>query len=476
MNLNKLKISVGFILIFLITITISPQIIGGNSLFIFADSRPNIILIMTDDQAPFTIDFMPVTKSRLAEKGVVFTNATTSTPLCCPSRATFLTGQYAHNHGVLTNRLPNGGATIFDDSSTIATWLQSSGYQTIFLGKYLNGYDELNPPGIVPDGWDEWHVFFSGSPPHRYYYDYEISHNGEITLYEKNENQFSNDVLNRIAVEKILQSSTKPFFMVVSYYSPHQPFSYAARHQPLFRTDEEYSVRRPPNFNEEDISDKPEWMQSLDFLSPDYVDHIVQNSLRSLASVDDGVKRILDALAWKRKADNTVIIYASDNGVTSGEHRLANGKVCPYEECLHIPLIIMDPRLESPPYKNDQLVQNIDIAPTLADLAGVIPPHSVDGGSLVPLLSGPSLTWRNITLIEHWSGSGGGNEGALVELIPSYIGVRTETWKYVEYETGELELYNLDEDPFELTNLAYDSRFNEIIKELSLSAITLSKK
>jgi arylsulfatase A-like enzyme len=284
-------------------------------------------------------------------------------------------------------------------------------------------------------------------------------------------------VLSDKVVNAILSSGGDPFFIYVSYFSPHQPFNYAERHTDMFRTDEQYQVWRPPNFNEADVSDKPKWLQNTEVIKDtNWIDHIVQNSLRSLQSVDEGIARIFGALRWRRLLENTVILYFSDNGVTAGEHRFANGKNCPYEECLLFPLVIRHPDISKYPLENSELVQNIDIAPTIADFAGISIPARIDGESLVPLIFNHEISWREFSLIEHWQGLDGGTEGALVSLIPSYVGVRSSEWKYIIYETGEKELYFLVEDPYELENLAALPKFRDIIEELDWELNLLLKE
>ena len=423
--------------------------------------QPNIILIMTDDQPQFTIDFMPIVQERLVQDGVLFPNAFTTTPLCCPSRASILTGQYAHTHGVLTNRLPNGGATIFDDSSTLAVWLQDAGYKTSYIGKYLNGYSDMQPQGYIPPGWENWQVFLDGPPPKRFYRDYTMAENGELVQYGDSEKDFSNNVLTEMALDFIHSSKDEPFFLVVGYYAPHQPFDFAAEFSDTFRTDEQFSARRPPNFNEEDVSDKPIWLQNVELTDGNRVDQISQRSLRSLMSVDQGIKEMLAALECIGQLENTAVIYISDNGVTAGEHRLANAKNCPYEECIKMPFVMHYPKVTSAAFVNDSFVLNIDIAPTIAEIAGVPIPDSVEGESLLSLLVGDKEDWRDQVLIEHWSG-----EEGLSAQIPTYQAVRTSQWKYVRYENGEAELYDLIADPFELENLALNPDLQLTIEAL----------
>jgi N-acetylglucosamine-6-sulfatase len=428
-----------------------------------ASARPNFVIFMTDDQPAFTLDYLPIVQERLVDEGVLFENAFATTPLCCPSRASILTGLYAHNHGVLTNREPLGGVTVFDDSSTIATWLKQAGYRTSFVGKYLNGYGDIGPVGYIPPGWDDWHVFLEGSTVDRFYFNYSLAENGETFIYGDEEADFSNDVLTEKMLDFIQAESDDPFFAVIAYFSPHQPFGYPDRHADMFRTDEQFSARRPPNFYEEDVSDKPEWLQGLERVDFNWTDRVSQRSLRSLQSVDESVGRVLDALDCAGKLDNTFVLFLSDNGATAGEHGLANAKNCPYEECIKLPFVVRYPPLVEQARVESNLVLNVDIAPTIAQLADIEPAHEVNGISIAELLSDASVAWRDSVLIEHWPG-----EEGLSSEIPYFESIRTAEWKYVRYETGEEELYNLATDPFELENLVGDPKYAETISRLAI--------
>ena len=425
------------------------------------NGAPNVVLIFTDDQSPDSITHMPTVNNVLAAEGVEFSTAITTTPLCCPSRASMLTGQYAHNHGVLTNRVPNGSAVVFDDSSTVATWLHDNGYRTSYIGKYLNGYEEVDPYGYIPPGWDDWQVFMEGSGTHRYYYDYTLNENGEMVDYGDKKKDYSADVMAEKAVDFIYESKDQPFFLMMGFYGPHQPYTYADRHEDMFRTDEQISARRPLNFNEEDISDKPEWMQPVEIAEVNRMDQLYQRSLRTLMAVDDAVADILEALDCIGQSDNTLIIFVSDNGVTYGEHRLVNSKNCAYEECIQIPYVVYYPGEVEGGRMLDEPVLNIDLAPTIADVAGLPIPDSVDGTSLMPLLQGGADDWRDAVLIEHWP-----TEEGFGGTIPYYEAIRTAEWKYVRYETGELELYDLVNDPYEMQNLAGDAQYADLMAQL----------
>ena len=434
------------------------------------DPRPNIIVILTDDQPLHTVAYMPTVMNQLMAKGVNFTNGFVTTPLCCPSRVSILTGEYVHNHEVFTNSMPSGGAEKFDDSSSIAIWMKESGYRTAYFGKYLNGYEKLRPLGIVPPGWDEWHVFLgqganddADTGSFEYFYNFTMSENGDVTGYPRDEYYFSADVVTRGAVNYIHETRDDPFLLFVGYYNPHSPYISAPRHRDTFRSGSgwEWIQYRPPSFNEPDIRDKPAYLRDISPLSEGEVDTAHLQILRSLLSVDDGVASILNALEETGLDEKTVVVFLSDNGQTLGDHRFGVDKNCAYEACVKTPFIVYAPGMVEA-RSEGRLVANIDLVPTFLQLAGGRIPQSVDGMSLVPLLADPNAPWREDLLLEHWR-----TEAGVGSMIPEFHAVRTEEWKYVEYETGERELYDLVNDSYELNNLAGKWSYREIEAQLA---------
>lgn len=424
------------------------------------DERPNIIFILTDDQPYETVQFMPTVRDVLIKNGVNFENGFVTTPLCCPSRSSILTGQYAHNHQVLTNRMPLGGAPKLNDKSTIATWLNDAGYITSYFGKYLNAYDEIKPYGYVPPGWDDWAVLLDAE-----FYNYNMSVNGDVKKYGETPEDFSADVITRGAVDFIETSKDEPFFMFVGYYNPHSPYQWAARHDPQFRSSSALQAGqyRSPCFMEADRGDKPQYLQELNSISVEKIDITYKQILRSLLSVDDGVASILNALEKTGLSEKTIIVYLSDNGTTVGDHGFGITKNCPYESCLHVPFIIYAPWMFAP-RSETRFAANIDLAPTFADLAGTSAPNSVNGVSLLPVLKNtPNILWRDDLLFEHWP-----TEDGVGSKIPEFYAVRNIDWKYVEYSTGEKELYSLKNDPYELQNIADLPQYAEIQTQLQI--------
>ena len=423
-----------------------------------ADSRPNIIVILTDDQPFHTVDYMPAVKTQLMAGGVVFENGFVTTPLCCPSRVSILSGQYVHNHEVYTDRMPLGGAPKFDDTTCMSLWLQEAGYRTAYFGKYLNEYEDIAPHGVVPPGWDVWKAFLGKNLSAnddvgnlQYFFNFSLSENGTEVKYPKSRENFSADVLTNNALTFIRDERDTPFFMMLGYYNPHSPYVSAPRHKETFRANGDsrnWTQYRPPNFNEEDIRDKPDYIGDLSPLSPEKLDTANKQILRSLLSVDDGVASILTALEKAGLEQNTIIVYVSDNGLTLGDHRFGVTKNCPYEACIKIPFIVYAPGYYAP-RTDTHIVANIDLAPTIAEWAGVSAPDTVDGISMVPILEDPSFTWRKDILFEHWP-----TEEGVGSMIPEFYSIRTMEWKYTEYSTDEVELYDLVNDPYELQNIA----------------------
>jgi N-acetylglucosamine-6-sulfatase len=406
--------------------------------------RPNIVLILTDDQRWDSLWAMPNVRRLLGDHGVQFTNSFVVNPLCCPSRASILTGRYSHGTGVYTNLPAHGGFQAFDPTTTIATVLQTNGYRTALIGKYLNGYRQLD----VPPGWDRW-AAFNAPTGGVSYFDYTMSEDGVERRYGAAPNQYSTDVLAGQAVS-FIRETHRPFFLYFSTSAPHPPAVPAPRdaHARLPAVE---SI--PPSYNEPDTSDKPAWVRALppfDSARIDSVDRRRDSQLRSLLAVDDAVKRIVDTLRSAGVLRRTLIVFMSDNGLMYGEHRL-DGKQVPYEESIRVPLVLRYDPLTGEAGKDARMALNIDLAPTFADAAGVRMPGA-DGRSLLSLIRNPSAPGRGWFLIEHERM----DSGPPLEGIPTYCAVRSQRWKYVYYDGGDEELYDLAKDPFELLNVAGD--------------------
>ena len=412
---------------------------------------------------------MPRTLDELAARGVRFTNAFVTTPLCSPSRVSMLTGQHTHHHGVLNNDPPYGGVTRFNDASTLATWLQRRGYRTGMYGKYLADYRRLCRAAAqcyVPPGWDDWHVFLQQK-----YYGYQLVENGQVNSYGTGPADYSTDVLASKAVEFIMNAHGQPFFLHVGFHAPHGDAGGKAKPAPRhLNTLIDIAPWRPTSYDEDDTTDKPPWLPQIrasDLINPllpygVWTDEIRRSQLEALLAVDEAIESLMAALDATGQSDNTVVVFTSDNGYLWGEHRLFFGKDYPYEESLRVPLIIRDPRLVGAPRTETRLALNIDLAPTLAELAGVNPTTAVDGMSLVPLLRDPAAPWRSDFLFEWGRLSAPPRAG-----LPPYVGVRSERFKYCSYPTvGLAELYDLTIDPNELNDLSSDPSYARVRAEL----------
>ena len=411
-------------------------------------TEPNILFVLTDDMRASDLRYMPETTNLLDTGGVKFTKAFVTNSLCCPSRATILRGQYSHNHQVLSNRLPLGGFEKFRsqglENSTIATWLDGAGYDTMLIGKYFNGYDNTT---YVPQGWDEWHGYLGDYVQSD---TYRINENGQINTYDRSAIHDTDLFADKAAEFLKSTAGGAPFFMYLSTNAPHSPALAAQRHQGLFS---DVALPNPPSFNEADVSDKPAWMRNTPSLTSEEAGKLrnyYRQRLRSLQSVDEMVGRLVGVLEETGELSNTYIVFTSDNGFHLGEHRINKKKWTAYEESIRVPLLVRGPGVPRG-VSRSQMVLNNDLAPTFASWAGLTPPSFVDGRSLEPLLStSPPSSWRSAFLVEHWQDKTGDPYAAT---IPDYKAVRTGRYLFTRYATGEKELYDLSNDPYELKSV-----------------------
>ena len=443
-----------------------------------ADEKPNIIIIQTDDQTlqSFRSEVMPNTVKLLGGGGgTSFSNAVVTTPLCCPSRIATLTGQYGHNNGVLSNNPGYGG--LVDRRNVLPTWLQDAGYVTAHVGKWLHQFERVQKPKTKPaPGWDQWYTALEP----RAYYDYKLYVNGGKVKYGDSDRDHLTDVLTRTSVKLIRKyvPRDKPLFLELDQYAPHAgPGRTKTKclnapvpspgDEGLFKNAE---LPKPPSFNEQDVSDKPSFIKNLPQLGSKTISSIEKRyrcTLASLAGVDRGVKKIWRVLGQTGERDNTVLVFLSDNGFFFGEHRLAKSKFRAYEEDLRVPLAMRVPQRllgGTAVPKVDQQVANIDIAPTLLELAGAESGRVMDGRSLLGLMRGSSAGYPQDRAIEIEFKE----KGVPSELSASctFAAVRTATQFYVEHTSvpdaggnscrpaDEVEHYDLADDPFELDNLS----------------------
>ncbi len=348
-----------------------------------ASTRPNIILILADDLDEATSQKKVGLEKHIGNEGVTFENAFVTEPVCCPSRATILTGQYPHNHLVRRNSPPLGGFEIFKrlgrEKSTVATWLdRKAGYQTAFVGaKYLNGY-AAKKRAYVPPGWDEWYTLTA---------DKTINRNGRIEKYP--EGTYQDDLLSKLTRDFVgrQKGKSRPFFVHLSLQAPHDPAQPAKRYEDEFKR---ARAPRTPAFNERVISDKPGWVRDKSRLSTadkKRIDQHYRDRLRTMAAVGELVGKLVKTLKGSNKLNNTYIVFSSDNGYHQGQHRIELGKGTPYEESIGVPLMVRGPGIPAGIERNEMVLNN-DFAPTFADWAGVTAPASVDGRSFASLIDG----------------------------------------------------------------------------------------
>ncbi|MBI4093358.1 sulfatase-like hydrolase/transferase, partial [Candidatus Kaiserbacteria bacterium] len=442
--------------------------------------RPNIVVIMTDDQDDTgSLSVMTKTKSLLQDQGTTFQNSFVDFPVCCPARASFMTGQAAHNHGVLGN-VPetDGGYQKFQpiEANTLQVWLRQAGYTTALIGKYLNGYGAGSvSPTYVPPGWDVWKGLPDSLGTYQYY-GYSLNENGTLTSYGITAADYQTDVLAQKAANFIAgrSGSSEPFFLWMTplaphiaskSYSSHSPEP-ALRHLGMFGG---VPLPQTQSFNEADMSDKPAFMREhslLDASALTQATNLFRDRRESLLSVDDMVEKIVQALQAAGKLDNTIIVYTSDNGYFQGEHRRSNNKYLVYEESIRVPLVIRGPGVPKNQTRS-QMVNTLDVVASIIELAKASAGKALDGRSLTPLFQNPAAPWRSAILVQ------GADQSGLDPKIFSgrYQAVRTPQYVYVEHTTNEQELYDLTKDPYELSsehnNSAYVTVKNTLTQILS---------
>jgi N-acetylglucosamine-6-sulfatase len=486
--------------------------------------RPNILVVMTDDMATSDLELMPNVQRLLVQKGTTFADAIDSFPLCCPARATFITGQYAHNHGVAGNFYPFGWYGMEGRENTLPSWLQDAGYRTGLVGKWLNGYGAVNAHGEIPAGFDIWRGLLDVSAYD--YYNFVMNVDGELKTWgdadfarklvkfanievipnpgglagvlaklvqlfgpppyhywgTEHPGDYTIDVTGKITNDLVAQErhSREPFFIWWAPAAPHRedvattlmgrpgpdprpPARYA-------KQSAQYELPRPPSFNEADISDKrtnmletakPLTESQIKQLELDY-----QGRAGSLLAVDDWVGRMVDTLRHTGQLGNTLIMFVSDNGWLQGEHRITGDKFLPYEESLRVPLVLRGPGIPARRVIHGQ-VSDIDFAPTLLDAAKAEAGRTVDGVSLLRSVHNPKRLPNRVLEIEALARLFEGNIPINAWDRP-YKGVRTNRHTYVVWtETGEEELYDRSQDPYELENVADDPAYAEIKARLA---------
>ena len=482
-----------------------------------ASSQKNVIFILTDDMTYSELSAMPNVQSLIAAQGTSFNEAYISFPLCCPSRATMMSGQYMHNHGVHGNFPPNGGWPKFrsHESDDLPVWLHGDGYYNVHIGKYLNGYGTVDNGLPVPQDWDEWYGKVSEDA---LYFNYQlIEKTGplatpHITFYGDQPDDYQTDVFTNRAVDFVKDSgvSRQPFWLNLWFNSPHGPFDPAPRDAYRFAGT---PLPKLPGFNEKDISDKPKWLRKqarkrITKKQAKVIDNERRRQEEQLASVDQAVGELVQTLKNKGILDDTYIIFSSDNGFFRGEHRIVTGKYLPYDPASRVPLIIRGPGIPAGGVSNE-LVWNGDIPQTILQIASGSQMDSLDGRSFLPYAENP---WQRSTrpiLLEGDTGPGGtGAESAQsssararearvhvagrkgvdnleqepdaiksatnTDTAPAYRSIRTDRYEYTVYANGQTELYDMKRDPAQLNSLALDPRYRPVRKWLYAQLVPLS--
>jgi arylsulfatase A-like enzyme len=426
-----------------------------------ADSaqRPNIVFILIDDLRWDALGCMghPFVKTpnidRIASEGALFKNFFVSIPLCSPSRGSFLTGQYSHTHGVINN----GDHSALSHKLVTYPWLlHDAGYETAFIGKWHMGVDDSPRPGF-----DRW-VSFKGQGV---YNDPILNVDGKASKHSG----YITDILNDYALKFVKSEHTRPFLLYLPHKAVHGPFTPAERHKSLYA---DAVINPTPSLNDSLVG-KPAATRKLEDASEEKAkvrkqsdnerrmpEKAIKNQLRALAAVDEGVRQLFKALEQSGQLDNTVIIFSSDNGFFWGEHGFAD-KRWAYDESIRDPLLIRFPKLIKPGTVFDQFVLNIDIAPTLLELAEVPIPNTIQGRSLLPLFKDSKVSWRTAFLTEYF-------QEKQYPRTPTWQAVRTDRWKYIIYtDLKDMdELYDLKADPFEMKNLINEPGSQPALKQM----------
>ncbi len=469
-------------------------------------NRPNLVVIETDDMRTDDLRWMPNVRHLVADEGLTFRNSFAPNPLCAPSRASLLTGQYSQNNGVFTVK-PDNSFGAFDDSRTLATSLNAAGYNTAFLGKYLNGYGEQDSkvtgqPSFryVPAGWTDWYGSVnrpanSGYPSGGTYNYYHALFNVNGRIDDTHKGQYQSRVEGRMATRlvKRYHRSAKPFFLYFAPIAPHFGLP-VEKDDPTDvvwpdtgKREKMMTPARPKGVRgifdqqiprasgmpqdggpaQRDVSRNPRPMRSLPELSAQErvaVRSLTRQRAETLFAFDKQVKRLVTTLKATGEYANTVLVFTSDNGYFLGEHRLRQGKIRAHEPSLRVPFLISGPGV--PHGTRYDPVTTVDVTATLLDLAGATPPHPADGVSVVPSFrrdrgwTAPVLTEG--TLADRVFARAAKRGNPLFRDARTTIGVRTPGWVYIRYNSGDGELYDLDRDPNELRNHYGQAAYAEV--------------
>ncbi|MCZ3386450.1 MAG: sulfatase [Actinomycetia bacterium] len=413
----------------------------------------NVVVIVTDDQVEGTMDAMPITRDLIRDQGVTLKDGIIPTSTCCPSRTTLLTGQYSRTTGVYRNLGPNGGWSAFhvggSEDRTLAVALNDQGYRTGLFGKYLNGF-ALADPGYVPPGWDSFHTIYDPSSKPALaagaYYNYELRGTDQTESFGQDPTDYSTDVIAAKSVSFIESTpADQPLFLYFAPTGPHSPFVHAPRHEGLWH-------REPVGPAVKQLTTNAPSFLPQQLVNPARMSKHLRDQHLALMAVDEAVGRIVDALG--ARADNTLFVYMSDNGLQLGEHGLVN-KYSPYSGSTDVPMFLRWDGEITPGSTFRGIITNADLAATIADATGI---------SLV-----------NPDGISFFSSQR--PDGAVLEATadrnhPAYCGWRTARYLYVSYANGEEELYDYRQDPYELINQAEQPDYTDIQAGMRRQAVT----
>jgi arylsulfatase A-like enzyme len=425
--------------------------------------KPNIVFVLTDDLSVNLVPYMPHVLA-MEKAGVSFSNYTVTDSLCCPSRASIFSGNFPHDTHVFDNTKDDGGFQTFyargEEKSTFATSLQTAGYQTAMLGKYLNGYNPNQKLGsgtpYVPPGWSQWDVAGNGYKE----FDYSLNENHKVVDYGDAPKDYLTDVVSHEGSSFISSAAAakKPFMMEIATFAPHEPYVPAPQDANLFPG---LKAPRTPNFNVKP-KNAPLWFKmthkTLTAKDQALIDKNFRLRVQDVQSVDRMIGSLEQTLKQAGVANNTVLVFSSDNGFHLGEYGLLSGKKTAFETDVRVPLVVTGPGIPAGRVVSDP-VENIDLAPTFDTLGGVAPSSTIDGHDFTKLLQGEKVSdWRTAALIEHHGGAYDPTDPdstpAAAGNPPTYNAMRTLQYTYVEYNDGEREYYDRTKDPNELDNIA----------------------
>nr|XP_033803923.1 N-acetylglucosamine-6-sulfatase [Geotrypetes seraphini] len=464
------------------TIVLLVVVVAACGLSHLVHGASNIILILTDDQDTVIGGMTPMvrTKTLIGQEGVTFTNAFTSSPLCCPSRSSILSGRYPHNHLVMNNSLSGNCSSLawqkYQEPQAFPVYLQKKGYHTFYAGKYLNQYGDKEAGGTahIPPGWNVWNTLVKNSK----YYNYTLSVNGQAEDHRSSyESDYLTDLIANRSLEFLQKSSKRLFFMMLAPPAPHSPWTAAPAYKDAFNT-----TKAPRNGNF-DVSGKGKHWLIRQATSPmpastvNFLDTVYRERWQTLLSVDNLVEKVINKLKDEKILDNTYIFYTSDNGYHTGQFSLPVDKRQMYEFDIRVPLLVRGPGIK-PNQTNKEPVLNIDLGPTFLDIAGInVSQTNMDGLSMLPLLltSARNIPWRSDFLVEY-AGEGYPDQDpscpklgpGVSECFPdcvcedalnnTYACVRTlgaTDLQYCEFADAEsfVEVYNMTSDPDQLVNI-----------------------